>query len=357
MAKACVVSNEMVPRSGSKFGLCSVLQAYGWGSERPRMTEKTLDKLLTTLSVRLHAFAFCEVGAGYRLGFDPMDAVTIHYVLDGSGVLDTGTGTAASFAKHAIIIVPARVRQSLGDAAPVRGEAPAEDNCTMIADGIIRFAAGDGPPVTRIVCGTIVANYGGVLGLFDNLTQPLVEDTGAMQPVRDAFDEIISELASPSVGTRALTEALMKACLIRLLREHLVRDGTSSPFFASLQDRRLARAVVAILERPADPHTVESLAELAAMSRSSFARRFGEIFDQSPIDFVTRVRLRLAAHLLVTTDVPVKLIAQTVGYQSRSYFSRAFRAAYGQDPAGYRMFGTSPEDERWADPQPPIDRR
>ena len=85
------------------------------------------------------------------------------------------------------------------------------------------------------------------------------------------------------------------------------------------------------------------------MSRSSFTSRFLEVFGQSPIDFLMKVRLRLAAHLLTTTDVPIKLVAKTIGYQSRSYFSRAFRVAYGQDPASYRNFGTSPEDEPWAD--------
>jgi hypothetical protein len=47
------------------------------------MSAEVLDKLLTTLSVRLNAFAVCEIQDGYRLGFDPHEAVTIHYVLSG----------------------------------------------------------------------------------------------------------------------------------------------------------------------------------------------------------------------------------------------------------------------------------
>ena len=140
----------------------------------------------------------------------------------------------------------------------------------------------------------------------------------------------------------------MKQCLILLLRQHLLRHSIDSPFFATLQDRRLARAVAAILERPADAHSVDGLAELAGMSRSAFTERFLQVFGQSPIDFLTKVRLRLAAHLLTTTDLPVKLVAKSIGYSSRSYFSRAFRAAYGRDPASFRTFGTSPEDEPWA---------
>jgi AraC-like DNA-binding protein len=313
------------------------------------MSAEVLDKLLTTLSVHLNAFAVCEIQEGYRLSFDPHEAVTIHYVLSGNGVLQVGNGSKVSFSPNSIIVVPARERQSLGEASPARGETSAEENCKMIADGILQFTAGEGRPSTRILCGMIRASYGGTLGLFDHLSEPIVENAGAVEPLRHAFREMITELASPSVGTRALTEALMKQCLILLLRQHLLHHSVDSPFFATLQDRRLARAVAAILEHPADAHTVDGLAELAGMSRSAFTERFAQVFGQSAIDFLMKVRLRLAAHLLTTTDLPIKLVAKSIGYSSRSYFSRAFRATYGQDPAHFRTNGISPENEPWAD--------
>jgi transcriptional regulator GlxA family with amidase domain len=46
--------------------------------------------------------------------------------------------------------------------------------------------------------------------------------------------------------------------------------------------------------------------------------------------------LRRAAQLLTATDLPVKTIAFRVGFDSRSYFSRAFKDFSGVDPAGYR---------------------
>ncbi len=47
--------------------------------------------------------------------------------------------------------------------------------------------------------------------------------------------------------------------------------------------------------------------------------------------------MRRGAHLLLSTDLPVKTIAYRVGYSSRSYFSRAFRATMDVDPATYRI--------------------
>lgn len=215
----------------------------------------------------------------------------------------------------------------------------------MIDDGLITFTAGDGSRDLLVICGTISASYAGAFGLFDYLHEPIVQDVSSEEIIRHAFELLLAEVSRPGLGTQALTEALMKQCLILLLRRHLSDAGVASPFFAALKDERLARAVMVILERPASAHTVDSLARVSGMSRSSFAESFSGTFGTSPIEFVQRVRLRLAAHLLGATDLPVKVIASSIGYSSRSYFSRAFRAAYGVDPSTFRATGGSAEDE------------
>jgi AraC-like DNA-binding protein len=309
------------------------------------MPEDTLDRLLVTLAVRLHAFAVCEIKHGWRLVFAPMEGITVHYVLHGHGTLRVGDKQERPFGPQAIMIAPARTRQSLGDPRESAREALGEDTCRVIDDGLVTFTAGDGSRDVLVVCGTISATYGGAFGLFDHLREPIVEDLAKDNLVRHAFEVLRAEIAKPSIGTQALAEALMKQCLILLLRRHLMGKNVASPVFAALQDQRLARAIIEILERPASKHTVESLAAVAGMSRSNFAERFATAFDEAPIEFVQRVRLRLAAQLLSTTDLPIKVIAGSVGYSSRSYFSRAFRAAYGADPSAFRAVGGYAEQE------------
>lgn len=72
------------------------------------------------------------------------------------------------------------------------------------------------------------------------------------------------------------------------------------------------------------------------MSRGAFADHFKQAFGRTAIDCLKEIRLRRAAHLLSTTDLPVKTIAYKVGFDSRSYFSSAFKAYTGIDPAGFR---------------------
>ena len=61
------------------------------------------------------------------------------------------------------------------------------------------------------------------------------------------------------------------------------------------------------------------------------------------MDFLKEIRLRRAANYLSTTDLPVKAVAGRVGFASRSYFSRAFKALHGIDPAGYRAEANRPQ--------------
>lgn len=307
------------------------------------MAADTLDRLLTTLEIRVHAFAMCAIKAGWRLLFDPMEAVTIHYVLAGSGSVRTIEGIDIAYGPCSIIVVPARVPQSLGEAGVASEKASAADNCSLLADGLVRFTAGDGSRDTAVVCATISASYAGALGLFDHLRAPVVEMLPQGSAIQTLFEVMLAEISQPGLGTKALTEALMKQCLILLLRQHLVREGIRSPFFAIIDDHRLTRAVVAVLDRPAGAHSVQSLAAIAGMSRSSFAARFGQVFEQTPMEFVQLVRLRLGCNLLQTTRLPIKVIAASVGYGSRSYFSRAFRAAHGIDPKNYRIIASRDE--------------
>jgi transcriptional regulator GlxA family with amidase domain len=88
---------------------------------------------------------------------------------------------------------------------------------------------------------------------------------------------MLEELSRPALGSRVMAEALMKQCLILLLRDHMERLGARSPLFGPLLDTRLARAVAAVIAQPAYPHSVKSLAATAGMSRSSFSARFQKL--------------------------------------------------------------------------------
>lgn len=300
--------------------------------------DSLLDRLLVTMEVRLDAFALLDVRHGYRLVFDALDAVIIHYVLSGSGYLDVPGEPSLPFSAGSIVILPAGLRQAIRIDDRPGVDVDAGESCAMVRDGLIRFDAtgGEGAPELQLLCGSMMASTSGSYGLFDRLSRPILDDLGSLPLVVNAFSLLRAEVASPDFGTRALAGSLMKMCLTILIRRRLHEFADRDGIAPGLADERLRRAVLCVLEQPARAHTVASLAGVATMSRSAFARAFERSLAMSPMAFVGKTRLHHAAALLVGTDLPIKAIAASIGFASRSHFSRAFRIAYGQDPKSYR---------------------
>ncbi|MHA1108876.1 MAG: helix-turn-helix domain-containing protein, partial [Alphaproteobacteria bacterium] len=108
------------------------------------------------------------------------------------------------------------------------------------------------------------------------------------------------------------------------------------PWLTALQDERLGLVIDMILDDPGANHTVDSLAEAAAMSRSAFAERFTGSFGRSPMNFVNHVRMQHAGQLLEIGTLSIDETARKIGYSSRSHFSRAFKDHSGLPPTDFR---------------------
>ena len=66
------------------------------------------------------------------------------------------------------------------------------------------------------------------------------------------------------------------------------------------------------------------------------AERFLQLVGSSPMQYLTQWRMLLAASLLCRSNAPLARIAEDVGYQTDTAFSRAFRREYGAPPAAWR---------------------
>jgi len=299
-----------------------------------------IEKLLSGFDVRVAAFEVCNLHGGRRLDFAPSDELALHYVLDGRGSLRIGEQAAVTVAPATVVVIPPGHRRTFTAGQPNGNEpvplTPADGCCAPLTQGLVRRHRGNGQPGLLMACGGVGAIYGDGTGVFDRLHDPVIECFAECHTGSNAFRALLDELVDPRLGSRALAETLMKQCLILVLRRLVQRQEDRPVWLAALQDPRLAQAVEAMLEQPEAPHRLEDLAALAGMSRASFSAHFIAAFGQSPHDFLVESRMRLAAKLLQTTNLPVKTVAAKVGYRSRSNFTRAFKAFYGTVPAGSR---------------------
>jgi len=294
-----------------------------------------IDKLLSNLSVHVEPFALCMISEGWRLHLPGPPLLLFHFVLEGSGTLYGPRGDAHPMFPSHLAVVPIGAKhtlESLGDIhSELRIDAP------PAGEQVCRIVAGSTEQPHLIVgCGLVTVRYGPSLDLFDHLHDTLSVDLSGVPEMRSAFEGILAEQSGTVPGSHAMTAALMTQCLVHLFRR-LSSDGEGAvPWLAALQDDRLGRVVDMIIDAPGADYTVESLAEIAAMSRSAFAEHFAACFGRSPMSFVNHVRLQRAAQLLTLGTPSIDEIAKTVGYSSRSHFSRAFKDHSGQSPNAFR---------------------
>lgn len=293
----------------------------------------TFDGVLDALDVALEPFALCEIRGDATLGMGRRSHAVLHYVLAGEGSLTVEGWPTLRARAGSVILVPSFAPHSLSSGGKGRGELP---DCRPLEMSLDHIKAGDGDGVLAAICGRVQVVYRGLNGTLDLLRAPLIEHLQPGDQVRTAMEHLVGELATPKVGSRALARTLLLQCMILLFRRRLQAGDASIAWVRGLSDEALWGALQQMLDRPQANHTVQSLADVAGMSRAVFAARFRTAYGLGPAELLRSVRLRRAAELLTTSDLPVKRIASLVGYDSRTYFSRAFKAAHGAPPERFR---------------------
>lgn len=295
-----------------------------------------LENLFENLTLKVEPFATCRVGEGWRLSLPRRDWVTLHYTLQGNGELRLGSGKILGLVRNSLAIIPpglthaiqcGRVTHETG----VEGQGdPSAPLCELVAGPLDRVKL-------TIACGRIQVTYAGGVGLFEHMKEAIVLDFNDSSRMRSIFEGLIEEYKRSGPASAAMMTALMNQCLIQVLRRLTQQAGGSLPWLSALEDPRLARVIESILSHPERHHTLELLASVAHMSRSTFARHFEQCFGRTPMEYVRDVRLRQAAQLLQASTLSVDGVASKVGFASRSHFSRAFRNQFGYSPVVFRQ--------------------
>ena len=150
------------------------------------------------------------------------------------------------------------------------------------------------------------------------------------ETLRWAFDRMRQELTDPKPGSFLIVQQLVYMIFVQVLRLHL-DEGKRVGWLFALSDNQVGAAITAIHREPARRWTVAALAVEVGMSRSGFAARFRQFVGDGPIEYLTRWRMLLAGRSLARGE-PVGAIARSLGYESESAFSTAFKRVMGSTP-------------------------
>lgn len=191
----------------------------------------------------------------------------------------------------------------------------------------LQFDGGQAHPLVRTLPGLVVLPLARVEGLAA------------------ALDLLFAETDRVRCGHRLLADRLFEVVLIQTLRwllDHPAEAGVPPGLVTGLSDPRLARALVALHEQPGEPWSVEQLARLAGMSRTSFIQRFRELVGQTPAAYFADWRIGLAQAGL-RQGASIKQLAGDLGYANPSALSRAFAARAGCSPRDWLRRPPPPE--------------
>jgi AraC-like DNA-binding protein len=286
---------------------------------------------------------------GYAIMPNVENVIAFHVIMHGESWVEVHDGvTPAIRVRAGDVLVFAR-----GDAhtfSSNRGERAADPGPKMYRlppDLRLPFtvhSGGGGPERARFICG--------YLGYDAKPFNPLIATLPAMiyapGPAADAsWVAQLLRFAVDETGTRRPGSETVLAKLSELMFVEIVRryvDGlpAGSPgWLSGLRDRHVGAALGLMHARPAEPWTLDGLAREIGMSRTTFAERFTQYVGDSPMHYLGRWRLQVAAGLLERQGMNIAQAAAEVGYESEEAFNRAFKKEVGVAPGAWRRGRTA----------------
>lgn len=299
-----------------------------------------LGDILATLRLRSSLYFRAELSAPFAIAV-PEDhgVIRFHVVAKGCCSISLPTGEAVECREGDLVLVPHGAAHVLAD-GPTRATVPLPQ--------VLKSARFDGSgPLTYGGGGTSSAIVCGHFGFQHEITHPVIATLpgllhlstsrgGDFLWVEQLLAYLNAEATSRNMGSQEIAQRLAEILFICVLREYASRSPHSSGALMALADRQLGGALRAIHANPSADWSIGELSSRAAMSRTVFVERFRERMGVTPARYVVLWRMHKARALLERRDTSIAFIASSVGYESESTFTRAFKSYFGAPPGRYR---------------------
>jgi len=159
--------------------------------------------------------------------------------------------------------------------------------------------------------------------------------TGSMNDALDsAFEKLMNVLLNPE-ESKVLGDTLLDEIYYRIIKtttgEHLLQLCCQMTHFS-----RISNLVDDIQNNLDQEVNIDEMAKKAKMHRANFHIKFKEIYDDSPIQYIKKIRLNKARQLIQFENMKIVDAASKVGYVSPAQFSREFKSHFGYPPSALK---------------------
>lgn len=256
-------------------------------------------------------------------------------VLKGSALLEVDGHAPITISAGDFVLLPTTPGFTLS--SPLAGSTVHLDpNVAATRRGELRYGKRGGSPDMRSLGGSFQLDCANP-GLLVSLLPEVVHVRGSPR-----LSQLVRMVGEESTGHEPGSEFMLSR-LAELLLVQAMRSTTagSAPagLLRGLGDERLARALTRMHARIDHPWTVDQLASIAALSRSTFFERFTRVVGAPPMEYLLSWRMEIARQLLRGNDLSIVEISERLGYGSPSAFSVAFSRQVGQSPGRYARAG------------------
>ncbi len=274
--------------------------------------------------------------------------VIFHLLIDGSAFVQIGDDPAIGLGAGDIVVFPHGDAHTFGNGAPEQMiDSEAMLRLIQCRDLGPMRAGGDGE-LTRFVCGYMACDADmcrPILGGLPRVLKVNVRSGSSGRWLESSIGYLVDEVSSNQPGSEAMLAKVSEALFVQTLRQYIAGlPAEQTGWLAGARDPVVGRSLAALHSRFEYAWTLAALAKEVGVSRSSLAERFSRYLGESPISYLMRWRLQVAARKLTSTPSSVAEIAGQVGYESEAAFSRAFKREYGCPPATFRREHQSKRD-------------
>ncbi len=326
----------MYSRSSEPPLVCaSVLHEPTWTEPNDAVTEVLRD-------LRLVQSFYChsELSAPWGLSMPAEDHAIFHFVADGEAWLERPGAEPIRLGLGDFLLVAPGVAHAVssGPGVPCRSvhELPYE----TVGGRAMLLRHGGGGGRTVLACGGVRFEDPAahpLVGLMPQVLHIRGTEEGEAFLMRHMLAAMGSEALNPRPGGATVMLRLADILVIHAIRWWIDAGADDrSGWLGALRDPQIGRALVQIHRQPEHDWTVAGLAASVHMSRSVFSDRFTALVGASPLLYLTRWRMHLAARWLREDRTSLSDVASRLGYESEPSFSRAFKRHIGVPPGAVR---------------------
>jgi AraC-like DNA-binding protein len=308
-----------------------------------------LSQVLADLRLSGVSYGRCELSRPWGIEFPPQAEARFHLVAAGHCWLRATSDEWLHLEAGDVALLPRGTGHTLSDEP--HGKTRSIDDLPMEEIGERTYLVREGGPgaQTILVCCSVRFSQPALHPLLELMPPALLvrgaeASDASLGPMLRAIGD---EVRSQRVGAATIMTRLADVVIARVVRAWVeTQQSETTGWLAAIRDPKIGRALAAIHQRPGHSWSVESLADLARSSRSTFSERFTAVVGVSPARYLARWRMHLAGMWLRNDRLTVAQAAAKLGYDSEASFSRAFKRYVGVPPSALRRKKPDEEADR-----------